>query len=180
MKNESAGSSGSKAPSLVVGGGERPGVPAVGADGFRRHVAWACTAAGLIFGIGALLDVGILWLFQRIPDNPGWEFTALASTVEGLPRIGLAAALLALALWLRESMSLLSYRLLGAMLIVTGFLGALSAALVLTDWFVLRGNIPLDQQGTIKAVVVKSIALGGLYTLVFIPAGVMSMRRPRR
>jgi hypothetical protein len=167
-----------KKPSLVVAGDDHPG-PAV-ANGYGWHVAYFCIAAGLIFGIGAILDVAILWIFQRQPNNPGFEFTALASTVEGLPRIGLAAALLAMALWLRGSTSLLSYRLLGAALVVTGFMGAMAAALVVTDWFVIRVNVPPDQQGTILGVVWKSIALGGLYTLVFIPAGVLSMRRPRR
>jgi hypothetical protein len=162
----------------VVAGDDHPG-PAVAA-GYGQHVAYFCLAAGIIFGVGAILDVMILWFFQRVPNNPGWEFTALASTVEGLPRIGLAAGLIALALWLRGSTSLLSYRLLGAALVVTGFLGAMAAALVVTDWFVVRVNIPPEQQATIKGVVFKSIALGGLFTLVFIPAGVLSMRRPRR
>lgn len=167
-----------KRPSLVVGGDEQPGRAI--AAGYDRHAAYFCLAAGLIFGVGAILDVLILWGFQRQPDNPGWEFTALASTVEGLPRIGLAAALIAVALWLRGSTSLLSYRLLGAALVVTGFLGATAAALVVTDWFVVRVNVPPEQQATIKGVVFKSIALGGLYTAVFIPAGVLGMRRPRR
>ncbi|MGH7503810.1 MAG: hypothetical protein ACREL7_18945 [Longimicrobiales bacterium] len=169
-----------KAPSLVVVGGERAGMAAVTADGFGIHVSYACVAAGLIFGIGAILDVGILWIAQRVPNNPGWEFTALASTIEGLPRIGLAAALLALGLWLRGSTLLLAYRFLGLLLILTGFVGVVTAALVVTDWFVVRIDIPPDQHGLFKGIVFKSIALGGLYLLVFIPAGVLSMRRPRR
>lgn len=177
MKSAVSGTK-AKAPSLVVASDAQPGRAVVAEYG--SHAAYFCIAAGLIFGVGAILDVGILWIFQRQPNNPGFEFTALASTVEGLPRIGLAAAFVALGLWLRGSTSLLSYRLLGITLVVTGFFGAMAAALVLTDWFVIRVNVPPEQQSTIKGVVFKSIALGGLYTLVFIPAGVLSMRRPRR
>jgi hypothetical protein len=152
----------------------------ISTEAFSSHTAWICLAAGVMFAAGAVVDVAILWGFQRVPDNAAWEFTALATTVEGLPRVALGCALVAVGLWLSGSTSLIAYRGLGLFVLMTGFAGAAAAALVVTDWFVIRGDVPAQQAGIFQGIVAKSIALGGIYILLFIPAGVLSMRRPRR
>ena len=166
-------------PSLVVAGPERTvGRLIPSSDGFSRHAGYACRAAGLIFLIGAMLDLVVLWGFQR-GDGPGWEFTALASTIEGTPRLALGAALIAVGLYIRGSTSLLQYRLIGLVLVLTGIGGTIVGGMLLSDFFILRRNVEAAQLAMFNSVVFKALALSGLHAFVLIPLGVLSMRRPR-
>ncbi len=166
-------------PPLVVAGGERAPLR-IGptADGYGRHISYACRAAGIIFLLGAVLDVIVLWGFQH-GEGPGWEFTALASTIEGTPRIALGAALIAIGLYVRGSTSLWQYRLLGLALLITGIGGAIVGVMLLSDFFILRRDIDPTQLAMFNSVVFKALALSGLHAVVLVPLGVLSMRRPR-
>jgi hypothetical protein len=146
-------------------------------QGFRRHASLALTGTGLIFLLGTLLDFVILWTFQR-QTVPQWEFTALASLAEGLPRLVLAIALLYAALYTRESTSLLLYRLLALGLIMIGLIGAIAGALMLTDYFVLRRQVNAEVTDLFRSMTFKTLALCAMYVFILLPIGVLGLRRP--
>jgi hypothetical protein len=133
--------------------------------------------AGFLFLAAGLLDVVILWLMQR-QVQPLWEYQALANTVNGLPGFALGAGLLFGALYASGSTSLLSYRLLALLLIGIGLGGAAAAALMASDYFILVSGVGPDEMALFRSVAFKTIALGGLHTVVLVPLGVLGMRRP--
>ncbi|MGH7477454.1 MAG: hypothetical protein ACRELD_14400 [Longimicrobiales bacterium] len=135
-------------------------------------------AAGLIFILGSITDVLILWLFQRQPSTQ-WEFTAVATTTEGLPRIALGAAMVYAALHVRGSTTMFAYRVLGILLIVVGLAGAILGTLMVLDYITLRSTVQPQAAGMFKGAVVKTLLLAGLYVVLLIPAGVISMRKPK-
>ena len=164
-------------PSRIVVGKETHVRP-VARDAFARPIAFALAAAGLIFILGSIADVLILWLFQRQP-LPQWEFTALATTTEGLPRIALGAALVYAALHVRGSTSLPGYRLLGLLLVLIGLIGAMLGGLMVLNYFTLRSTVQPGAGGLFLGTVAKTLLLCGLYVVLLIPAGILSMRRPK-
>ena len=147
-------------------------------EGFRRHVARAFAAAGLIFLVGSVLDLGILWIFQRQP-NPQWEFTALATTAEGLPRLVLALALLYGGLYLGGSTALMAYRLVALTAIGVALAGAAVGGLMLTDFFVLRREVSPESIWIFRSTVAKTLALCAMYVFVLLPLGVLGLGRPK-
>lgn len=147
-------------------------------EGFRRHVARGFYAAGVIFLVGTVLDLAILWVFQRQP-GPQWEFSALASTAEGLPRLVLAIALLYGGLYTAASTSLLSYRFLALIAILIALAGAAVGGLMLSDFFVLRRQVSTDGLWIFRSAVLKTLVLCGMYVFVLFPLGVLGLRRPR-
>lgn len=147
-------------------------------EGFRRHVSRGFYAAGMIFLIGTVLDLGILWVFQRQP-NPQWEFTALATTAEGLPRLVLALALLYGGLYTAASTSLLAYRLLALIAIMVALAGAAVGGLMLSDFFVLRRQVSAEGLWIFRSTVLKTVVLCGMYVFVLFPLGVLGLRRPK-
>jgi hypothetical protein len=153
-------------------------VPLFSTDGFRRHASWGLSAAGWIFLLGTVLDLGILWVFQR-QEGAQFEFTALASTAEGLPRIVLAVALLYAGLYVGGSTSLIAFRLLGLLLIGVALLGAVVGALMLTDYFVLRRDVTAEALWIFRSTTVKTLALCAMYVMILVPVGALGMRRPR-
>ncbi len=174
------GAASAKKPALVLAGPERaPGGRLVpGANGYSRHAGLACVGAGLIFLVGSLLDVAILWGFQR-GAGPAWEFAALSTTIEGTPRIALGAALMAAGLWVRGSTSLLMYRTIGLIMLLTGIAGAIIGGMLLSDYFILRRDVDAAQRVLFNSAALKVLALSGLHAFVLIPIGVLGMRRPR-
>ena len=61
----------------------------------------AVMVAGLVYFVGSLIDLGILWLGQR-QAGLQWEFVAITNTADAMPRLILALALLYLGVHLRE------------------------------------------------------------------------------
>lgn len=151
---------------------------AVSAEAFQGHAARAVGGAGAIFLIGSVLDVLVLWIFQRQP-GPQFEFTALASTAEAMPRLVLACALLFAALYLGRSSSLLWYRVLALLLIVFAMVSVAIGGMMITDYFVLRREINPEAARIFTSSVLKTVALCGLYVVVLVPIGIMGLRRPR-
>ncbi|MGH7552746.1 MAG: hypothetical protein ACREMQ_06925 [Longimicrobiales bacterium] len=147
-------------------------------DAFQAHAWLVLSAAGLIFLLGTLLDFVILWGFQR-QAVPQWEFTALASTAEGLPRLILALALIYAAMHARGSTSLLGYRFLALGLIFIGLAGAAIGALMVTDYFALRAMVNPEAISILQSTTIKTLALCTLYVFVLLPVGIVGMRRPK-
>lgn len=164
-------------PTPIVVGGSKARV-AYPADAFNRRVAAGLSVAGFIFIIGSIIDVVLLWTVQRQP-NPQWEFTALATTAEGLPRIVLGIALVFAAMYVRGSTSIVKYRLYGLGLIVLGLVGLAIAGLMVTDFFALRSAVNPEARWVFRSAVLKTLLLCGMYVLFLIPAGVICMRRPK-
>jgi hypothetical protein len=146
--------------------------------GFRAHASTAVFAVAALFAAGALLDLVLLWGWQRAPENPSWEFFAIASTVESLPRLVLGLALAIVGLHLAGSTLLLAYRALGALLALIGLAGLGLALLAGMDFFALRSGVPADQQAALVSVTAKTVGLGVLEGLVLVPAGWRCLRRP--
>ncbi|HEX6211667.1 MAG TPA: hypothetical protein VF136_12875 [Methylomirabilota bacterium] len=165
-------------PTPIVVGSSDPGRPVRSAASFRRAASWALWGTAIVFLVGSVLDLVILWLFQRQP-NPQWEFTAVAISAEGLPRILLGVALAYGALQLRDSASLLAYRLLAVGLIAVGVIGAVLGGLMLSDYFILRSSVNPEAVGVFRSGVFKTLALCAMYVFVLLPVGVAAWRRPR-
>lgn len=147
-------------------------------EGFRRHASLGLAGAGLIFLLGTLLDFAILWIFQR-QASPQWEFTALASTSEGLPRLVLAFGMIYAALYIRGSTSLLTYRLLGLGTILVGLAGAVVGGLMVTDYFVLRAGVNPEAAHLFRSMTLKTLSLCAMYVFLLVPIGVLGLRRPK-
>jgi hypothetical protein len=163
--------------SLLVGEqGPRGGHSAMA---YRVHAARALMAVAAIFGLGSVLDLGVLWGLQRQP-GPEWEFGALATTVEGLPRIALAVGFAYGALMLNGTAGALWYRLLALVLLAVGVAGAVIGAMMLSDYFVLREIVNPEAVGLFRSSVFKTLALSGLYVLLLLPVGVLGLRTPKR
>lgn len=155
----------------------KPGKGAAASEGLARHAARGMWAAGVLFLAASLLDLVVLWGMQR-QSQPLWEYQALANTVDGLPGFALAAGFMFGALYIGGSGSLLVYRLLGLLLIGIGLAGAAAAALMTSDYFILVTGVGPDEMALFRSVAFKTIALGGLHTIVLLPLGVLGMRRP--
>jgi hypothetical protein len=151
----------------------------IAANALALYAARALFAAGLIFLIGSLADIMVLWVLQAQPD-PQWEFTSLALTIEGTPRIALAIALLVTGNYLRGTSSVAGQRIYAAILLLLGLAGAVIGALVLTDYFVVRGTVqdPTGQK-VFLSMALKALTLSALHVLILVPVGVLGLRRPK-
>lgn len=164
-------------PTPIVVGGSKARV-AYGAEAFHRPAAVALSVTGFIFIIGSFVDLLLLWTVQR-QSVPQWEFTALATTAEGLPRIVLGIALVFAGMYVRGSTSLLKYRLFGLLLVGLGLMGVAIAGLMVTDFFALRSVVNPEARWIFRSTVLKTLLLCGMYVVFLIPAGVLCMRRPK-
>lgn len=157
---------------------DRAGMLPAGADSFHRHAAYALGAAGAVFLTGTLIDLGILWVLQR-QALPQWEFTAVASTAEALPRLTLALGLLAGALFVGRSTSLAAYRAVAAGMVAVALASAALCALMIMDYFALVRMINPEALGIFRSSAFKAVALSGLQLAVLLPLGLLGLRRPR-
>ena len=145
-----------------------------------RSAAWGVLAGGVIMLLGVLVDLGVLWLLQREP-SPQWEFTAVANTVESVPRLVYGLGFLFVGAHMRGSASVGWYRLLGGSLIAVGvFSIALAIVLVLSYFPLSRMVTEPVVYAMLRSVAIKTLALCGLYTAIAVPFGVLSLRRPGR
>jgi hypothetical protein len=144
------------------------------------YASRALWAVALLYLAGSMTDVLLLWVIQRIPGNPLWEFAALTSTIEGIPRMALAAAFAWVALHIRGRPSLLWYRVFGVLLVLIGLAGPVIAALQVSDYFIIRASIetPFDLR-IAQSTIIKTVSLGAVHLFLFVPVGVMAIRRPR-
>lgn len=166
-------------PALVVGDAREAARFRLLSQHTAQNAARALLAAGLIFLIGSLADLILLWTVNRDAGNPQFEFTALSLTVEGTPRIALAIALIWGSVHIRGVTSPLLQQVMGVSLILLGMLGAVVGAMMISDFFVLRGNIQPGEMRAFTSVVLKTLTLSALHLAVLVPVGVLSVRRPR-
>jgi hypothetical protein len=166
-------------PTLVVGDARESARFHMLTEHTAHNAARALMAAGLLFLIGSLADLILLWTVNRDAGNPQFEFTALSLTVEGTPRIALAIALIWGALHIRGATSPLIQRVLAVSLILLGIGGAIVGAMMISDFFVLRGSIQPGETRAFTSVVLKTLTLSALHLVLLVPVGVLSVRRPR-
>lgn len=145
---------------------------------FGKVAALGMWAAGGLMFLGTLVDLGILWIAQY-QANPQWEFVAIASTLEGLPRIALALAFFYAALYLRRSESLAAYRSLGVGLLLLGLAGTGLGLLALMDYLALANLVQGVPESLIRSTAMKSVALGGIFFVLLVPLGFLGLRRPK-
>ena len=165
-------------PAIVLGDKQEMARVRVASDVVARNAAWALWASGTIYFIGSLADVVLLWGYQRVPNNHQFEFTALQSTIEGLPRFVLALALILAGVHISGRHSLLLQRIFAVFLILLGIVAGVIAPLMVTDYFVLRGQLQPDATLMFKTVVLKVLTLSALHVIILVPIGVFGLRRP--
>ena len=142
---------------------------------FSRPVSRAAFAAGLIYLVGSVTDLGILWLAQRQPGVQ-WEFVAITNTVEAWPRMVLAIGLLYAALYFAGSMSVVAYRVLGAGLLGLGIVALALGGLMVLNYLQVSGNLQGDAAGLIRSSVLKTELLCALYVVTLGPIGGLGLR----
>lgn len=142
-------------------------------DGYVRHASMVLWTASALLLLGTIVDLGILWVFQRQP-GPQWEFVALVNTLEAFPRIVIAIGMAYVALAVRP-MARSSQRLLAVALLVLGLTGAALAGLLVTDYLALSSLIAPESLAVFQSTVAKGVALGGLYA-VLVPVGIIGLR----
>lgn len=166
-------------PQIIVGDSKDTGRFRLLGTFTEQNAARALWAGGLIYLIGSFADLASLWIINRIPGNPDYEFTALANTLDGTPRIVLAVAMIWVALHIRGSNSILIQRFMGILLLLLGIAGAIMGAMVIADYFVLRAAVAEPDQKLFVSITLKALTLSALHLLVLVPVGVLSVRRPR-
>jgi hypothetical protein len=145
---------------------------------FANQAGLAMLAVGLVFFLGTVADLATLWVAQRQPSIQ-WEFAALTSTAEGLPRLALAFGALYLALLLRKSESLSSYRFIGIGMLLTGLASALIGVLIGMDYLALARQVAPEAAAVFRSSVAKTLALALTYTAVLVPVGGWGLSRPK-
>lgn len=147
-------------------------------EAYHRAAASGLTAAGVIFLAGSIADVLILWFIGRQPV-PQWEFAAVATTVEGMPRIVLGIAMIYAGMFIRRTRSPWVFRILGLVLLLTALMSIGLAGLLVTDYFALRGNVVAEAIPAFRSTTAKTLFLCALYFVMTLPAAIASLRRPR-
>ena len=136
-------------------------------------------AVGLLYLLGSLVDLGTLWGLQRQP-GPNWEFVAIGSTLDALPRFGLAFGLLMLGSWAGGSGGTI-LRICGAGLLLVGAAAGVLGVLLVTDYLaIVAGGVPEPAAVMARASTIKGAAIGGLGLILFVTAGIVSVRSPVR
>jgi hypothetical protein len=166
-------------PQIVVGDSAETARKRLLSEHTALNAARVLWSVGLIFLVGSLADLVLAWAINNRPGDPVWEFNQLAGTIEGTPRIVLALALIWVALYIRGSVSVIIQRVFGFMLILLGIAGAVIGAMMISDYFVIRGNIPPEDTKLFLSIVLKTLTLSALHLVLLIPVGVLSVRRPR-
>jgi hypothetical protein len=166
-------------PRIVVGDSEENSRFRLLGTFTEQNAARALWAGGLIYLIGSLADLAAVWILNRVPGSPDYEFTALANTLDGTPRIVLAVAMIWVALHIRGSNSLMAQRLLSSVLLVLGIAGAIMGAIIVADYFVLRTAVAEPDQKLFLSITLKALTLSALHLVVLVPVGVLGVRRPR-
>lgn len=143
-----------------------------------RAAARTLWAAAIVYLVGSAVDLGILWIAQRQPGLQ-WEFVAVTNTVDAWPRLILSVALGFAAMFVGGSRSMLVQRLLATLLLLLGLGAAALGALVVLNYLSVSGALQGGSGALVKSTAVKSLALCGLYFVLLVPAGILSLRRGR-
>ena len=142
------------------------------------YASRALWATGIIYFVGTLVDLGILWIIQR-QAGVQWEFVALTNTVEAWPQLILSVALCYAGFALAGSESLGLQRTLAAVSLLLGIGGVVFGALETLNYLTLAASASGTGTNLILSAFVKTMILCGLYVLLFIPLGILGFKRPR-
>lgn len=152
---------------------------AVRVDDFVPHAAAVLLCTAGVLGVGALFDLGILWLGQR-EASPQWEFMAISNTLDAVPALVLALAIAYAGLVLRRSPSTVGYRLLAVFLLLVGLVSAGLGIVLLTDYLSLSRLVAPESQELLRSTTTKGLLLSGLFSLLLVPTGALGLRRRGR
>lgn len=146
--------------------------------GSRRHhakpVAGVLFAVGIVYLVGTLVDLGTLWFLQR-RSGMEWEFVAVTSTVEALPRLVFAVAALYLAFHFGQIRAPWLYRLMALGLLVLGIAAIGLATLSGMNYLALARLVDAETIPLLKSSVIKTLLLCSLYAVVLIPVGISGL-----
>ncbi len=162
-------------PILVRPGGKERKGPLLR---YERPVSLALYAVAALFVGGTLLDLGVLWIAQR-QTGAQWEFVAISSTVEAIPRLALGVGMAYVALYVSQSASTLAYRGLALALVLVGVFGAALGALMLTVYFPIARIVQPESVQLFRSTVIKAVGLSALYTIALVPIGIHGLRGPK-
>lgn len=165
---------------FIVAGPESASRPAFAPDAFAQHAARGLWAGGILMLVGSFVDLAVLWGLQFQP-NPQWEFVATMNTLEGYIRFAIGISFIYGALYLGRSSSLWKYRTVAAFTLLLGITAGLLGLVLLNDYFALA-RLTQDQtqaMGALVTSVTKGVMLSGLFACVFVPLGIMGLRKPR-
>lgn len=149
-------------------------------EGFNRHAARGAWAGAAVLVLGNFIDLGVLWGMQ-FQANPQWEFIATMNTLEAYTRFTLGIALAYAALFMSRSTALWKYRVAAAFMLCLGIAAVVLGLVLLNDYFALArlAQGQTEATGALVITVTKGMLLSGLFTVVFIPLGILGLRRPR-
>lgn len=149
-------------------------------EAFARHGARGLWAAAAVLLLGTAVDLFVLWGLQ-FQASMQWEFVAIVNTLEAYTRLVLGVGLAYGALVFSRSSSLWAYRSAGALMLLLGLAAATLSLLLITDYYPLSRFADGQgvAQGALTVTAVKGLLLGGVYSLVLIPLGILNLRKPR-
>ena len=162
-------------PKVVTGA---PGGSAREELAFAPAVSRALLVAGLVYLVGSLVDLGILWFAQRQPSLQ-WQFLAITNTVEAWPRMVLAIGLLHVGLHVGGSNSAPFYRSLGVLLAVMGALAAVMGVSMALTYARVSGDVTGEAAVVLRSSAIKTELLCTLYVVTLLPVGLMGSLGPR-
>jgi hypothetical protein len=165
---------------FLVGAPSAPTRTAAAPDGFSRHASRGLWAGASILLLGSFIDLGVLWVLQYQP-TPQWEFVATMNTLEAYTRFSIGIGLIYAALFIGRSASMWKYRLTAVFMLLLGIVGMVLGLVLLNDYFALS-RLTQDQTAGMGALVIsvtKGVLLSGLITVLFVPLGILGLRRPR-
>lgn len=147
---------------------------------FTRHAAFGLWAGAAVLLLGSFVDLGVLWGLQFDP-NPQWEFVATMNTLESYTRFAIGIAFVYAALYIGRSASLWKYRLTAAFMLVLGIMAIGLGLVLLNDYFALArlAQDQTPQMGALVISVTKGVLLSGLFTIIFVPLGILGLRKPK-
>lgn len=164
--------------SRILHGEESRSTAYTSAD-FGPHVGYVFLATAVIVLVGTFVDLGILWIGQR-QATAQWEFVATTNTLDAFTRLALGMAAAWGAAFFLRGRRLWVYRMGGIAMILMGVAAAFLGFLAVTDYLTLRTVVNEEARRLFGSAALKAAAQSGLYTVTLVPAGLLSLRRPRR
>jgi len=131
----------------------------------------AVMVAGLVYFVGSLIDLGILWLGQR-QAGLQWEFVAITNTADAMPRLILALALLYLGVHLRGSGNGPMAKVLPSLMLLLGLVAVALGGLMTLNYFQLSGTVEGEAVALLRTSVIKTVSLCALYSVTLLPLSI--------
>ena len=163
-------------PAVVVGTRDQGAGRVHDFSGVASRALWV---AGLVYLLGSLLDLAVLWFGQNA-GNVQFQFVALTRTAEGFPRLFVATALIYGGLYLGGSRALWAYRLLATWLLVLGMVALMVLALVGLNYPTISGAVTDEGRPLFRTTVLKTGGLSLLYVVSLLPLGFLGFSTRKR